>query len=141
MPMLFARLGRMPPDARRGWAAALLAAALTLHDLEEAVGYPAIRPAILEVLPSAPPPEAFWASLAVVTAGGLLAVLWAGSGRVSGAKALTLRAIAGVLLVNVLVPHVPAAIVLGGYAPGVVTAVVVNLPACVLALRLLRERS
>jgi len=128
----------LPSDIRRRQAAALLAAALTLHDLEEAVAYPAMRPAILELWPFAPPAEAFWAALAVVTAGGLLAALWAGSGRASGAKALTLRAIAWVLLINVVLPHAPAAVVLGGYAPGVATAVLVNLPACLLALRLLR---
>lgn len=32
------------------------------------------------------------------------------------------------MLVNVVVPHVPAAIVFRGYAPGVVTAVLVDLP-------------
>ena len=32
------------------------------------------------------------------------------------------------VLVNVMVPHVPVAIVFRGYAPGVVTAVLVNLP-------------
>ena len=32
------------------------------------------------------------------------------------------------LLLNVFIPHVPAAIALGGYAPGVATAVFVNLP-------------
>ena len=32
------------------------------------------------------------------------------------------------MLVNVVVPHIPAAIIFRGYAPGVVTAVVINLP-------------
>ncbi|HEY0650569.1 HXXEE domain-containing protein [Phenylobacterium sp.] len=127
-----------PTDTRRQRAAALLAGALMLHDLEEAVGYPLVRPAVLGLWPSAPPAEAFWTSLAVVTVVGVALALWAGSGRPSGGKALALRAIAWVLLVNVLVPHVPAAFTLGGYAPGVVTAVAVNLPVCLLALRLLR---
>lgn len=32
------------------------------------------------------------------------------------------------MLVNVFVPHVPASILFRGYTPGVVTAVLVNLP-------------
>jgi hypothetical protein len=40
------------------------------------------------------------------------------------------------VLVNVLVPHVPAAIMFRGYAPGVVTAVLVNLPVLALLTRL-----
>jgi len=44
------------------------------------------------------------------------------------------------VLANVLVPHVPAAIVFRGYAPGVVTAVLINLPVMsILAIRMLRE--
>lgn len=131
--------GHFAPDHRRGRAAALLAGALILHDLEEALGYPVTRPKLVAVWPAAPPPAALWVALAVVTAAGLLAALWAGSGAASGAKVATLRTIAWVLLVNVLVPHVPAAVVLGGYAPGVVTAVLVNVPACVAALKLLRR--
>lgn len=38
-----------------------------------------------------------------------------------------MRVVASVLLANVMLPHVPAAILLGGYATGVVTAVVLNL--------------
>jgi hypothetical protein len=37
--------------------------------------------------------------------------------------------------VNVFVPHLPAAWVLGGYAPGVVTAVAIQLPFSVFFLR------
>ena len=32
------------------------------------------------------------------------------------------------MLANVFIPHLPAAIFFGGYAPGVVTAIVINLP-------------
>lgn len=39
------------------------------------------------------------------------------------------------MLVNVVVPHVPAALFAGGYAPGVVTAVLVSLPVSLLYLR------
>jgi hypothetical protein len=39
------------------------------------------------------------------------------------------------LLVNVFVPHIPAAVALGGYAPGLATAVAINLPYSVYFLR------
>lgn len=131
----------MTPDRRRGLAAGLLAAALTLHDLEEAVGYPLKRAAVLGILPGAPPVAVFWTMLALVTAAGVGVALWAGRGPGSPAKAAALRTIAAILLVNVLVPHVPAAVALGGYAPGVLTAVALNLPAGLVALRLLRARA
>lgn len=125
------------PDVRRRAAAGLLGMALTLHDLEEAAGYPLTRPTLMSFWPAAPTAQAFWVALAVVTVGGLAVTAWAGSGTASAGKLTMLRAVAVVLLANVLVPHVPAAVVLGGYAPGVVTAVLVNLPVSVLALRLL----
>jgi hypothetical protein len=138
-PVLFAGLFPASADARRRRAAGLLAAALVLHDLEEALAYPVLRPAIREFLPFAPPVAVFWASLAAVTLGGVALAVWAGRGAGSTAKTATLRAIALILLANVLVPHVPAAIVLGGYAPGVAAAVAVNLPVCLFALALLRR--
>jgi len=36
---------------------------------------------------------------------------------------------------NVFIPHVPAAVALGGYAPGVATAVLINLPFSIYFLR------
>ena len=45
------------------------------------------------------------------------------------------------MLVNVFVPHLPAALWFRSYAPGVVTAVLVNLPLMsYLAVRALREQ-
>lgn len=45
------------------------------------------------------------------------------------------------MLVNVFVPHVPAALAFRGYAPGVVTAVLINLPVMsILARQAVRER-
>ena len=135
-PVLF-RLDALP-DTRRRRAAGLLAAVLVLHDLEEAVAYPRMRPAVLEVVPFVPPASVFWAALAVVTLAGVAAAAWAGRGAASVGKTAVLRTIAIILLANVLIPHVPAAVVLGGYAPGVITAVALNLPAALLALRLLQ---
>ena len=45
------------------------------------------------------------------------------------------------MLANVFVPHVPAAILFGGYAPGIVTAVLINFPLMtILAVGAVRER-
>jgi hypothetical protein len=44
------------------------------------------------------------------------------------------------MLANVFIPHIPASLILRSYTPGVVTAVLVNLPVMsLLAIRELRE--
>jgi Protein of unknown function with HXXEE motif len=43
--------------------------------------------------------------------------------------------ITSVFLANVFIPHIPAMILFGGYAPGGITAVLVNLPLTILALK------
>ena len=75
--------------------------------------------------------------LLTVGVGGLLA--WAASTHREAPARLAQRVVAAVILVNVIVPHVPAAIVLGGYAPGVITAVAINLPLAIWMLRNARE--
>jgi Protein of unknown function with HXXEE motif len=46
---------------------------------------------------------------------------------------------AAIYLANVFVPHIPAMIMLGGYAPGGFTALLLNLPLTVLVLRQARR--
>lgn len=112
----------------------LLLCAACLHNLEEAVAYPLVRPRSAQLLAAIEPsfrlpdPRDFHLALLLWTmvVGGLL--LWAATTRWDGQAWITIKAIAFVLLANILVPHVPAAIALGGYAPGVVTAVMLNLP-------------
>jgi hypothetical protein len=57
-----------------------------------------------------------------------LIIAFAATGRPTRIKAYLVAMVQAMLLMNVFVPHVPAAVVLGGYAPGVLTAVFVNLP-------------
>ncbi len=45
------------------------------------------------------------------------------------------------MLGNVFIPHVPAAILLGGYAPGIVTAVLLNFPIAGYVLSRLRLKT
>jgi hypothetical protein len=121
-------------------ASGLLLAALTAHDLEEGVGYGLQRPLLTERLPVVFPTPVVWAALVVVTAAGAALLLWAGSGPASPGRIAAVRAIAAILLINVLIPHAPLAWWLGGYAPGVITAVLVNIPVGLTALALLRRR-
>jgi hypothetical protein len=83
-----------------------------------------------------PSAGAFQAATALVTLAGL--VLTVVAVRRSRPGLVTL--LAAVMLVNVVVPHVPLALISGGYAPGVVTAVLLNLPVDLLwLLRYRRE--
>jgi hypothetical protein len=74
-------------------------------------------------------PASFQLALVAVSAAGLVTVLL---GRRWPFLPIVLAA---VMLVNVVLPHVPAAVALGGYSPGLVTAVLVNLPYSVWFLR------
>ena len=107
---------------------------MLLHNLEEGVAYSATRAGatrlVSRVWPDIrlPTPGAFQAALLLLTIGAGAIVLWAGMAKRQQAGWLVMRITAAVLLVNVFVPHVPAAIALGGYAPGLVTALTINLP-------------
>jgi len=116
--------------------AGALFAAFLLHNGEEALTYARVRPAT-EALTGfdLPAPSPFWAALVIVTIVGGAVLLWAGTGPDTAARRRALRLGAAILLLNVLVPHLPAAVLLGGYAPGVVTAVLVNLPLSLWVLR------
>ena len=119
------------PRLGRAGAAGALAGALTLHDFEEGVGYWALRPEIVRRTGwDLPDPAAFAAALIAVTVAGAALLAWSAIGRETGLKRGAQTLVAWILLLNVLAPHVPAAIWLGGYAPGVATAVLVNLPLC-----------
>ncbi len=122
--------------------AATLTFALCVHNLEEALTFERYRErssslvaAILGRRITIPTPSVFHEMLVAVTIAGLVAAIWAGSGIESAAKAHALTLFAGLLLANVFVPHIPAAIAMGGYAPGVLTAIGINLPVAALCLR------
>lgn len=124
--------------------ALLLAAAFAGHNLEEGFSYPAMRGDIaakahaLGVPWWSPAAIASSAALLTLTVAGLAAMLWAARGSATGAKRTVVRALAWVMLANVVLPHVPAAFVLGGYTPGLVTALAVNLPLTLWVLRATR---
>ncbi len=123
-----------------------LLGALCLHNLEEALTYGHYRERsgalVCELashcaeLPSAP---VFIGMLIGVTALTGAVVIWIVRGSSTQAKRLAIYAFAGLLLLNVFLPHVPAAYLLGGYAPGVLSAVLINAPIAILTIRHLRQ--
>jgi hypothetical protein len=93
--------------------------AVTLHNAEEAIWMPGWDAGHLAHLRVRPPGAAEILTALVM---------------------FTVAAFTVTYMSAVVVPHVPAAIVFHGYAPGVVTAVLINLPVMsILVIRMLRE--
>ena len=120
----------------------LLIAVIAAHNFEEWLTFPhfgeimSLVAAKIGIQSSAPPPP--WPvtqmALLLVTVIPALTILWASSRRASAVKSWAICWTASVFLANVFVPHIPASLILGGYSPGVLTAVLVNLPFCTLLL-------
>lgn len=132
---------------RRRAAGLLLISALALHNLEEGLAYSLMRGRVATLLHElgfgwwSPAPEMFALVLTILTLGVGALVAWAATGSTSGTKIGVLRVVAVVLLINVALPHLPAAAALGGYAPGVVTSLLINLPVSLWVLFRLRART
>jgi uncharacterized protein with HXXEE motif len=126
----------------RRWAIWLLPLVLALHNLEEGVFFPRYVPRVLSRLPAGVRDwigpvslREMGVALALATVIPLGISLWAAARPASRTALWLVLAMWATLLLNVAW-HVAAALVLfGGYAPGVATAVVLNLPLAVLALR------
>ena len=115
----------------------LVAAFAVLHDLEEALTIPRYAPAVRQRLSHVLPPTVLaatqnpswvYAALAVATVIPILVVLVATTRRSSRGAAWAVGFMQSLLLANVVVPHIPAAVAVGGYVPGLTTAVAINLP-------------
>ena len=122
----------------------LVAAFALLHNLEEAVTMPSFAPLMREHLSGFAPSGLlaatehlawFYIALIVATLVPFFVVLVAVKKPASRAAAWAVVLVQSIFLVNVFAPHVPAALVLRGYAPGVVTALALQLPFSVLFLR------
>jgi len=122
-----------------------LALVIALHNAEEGITAGAYLPRVREIIECVPalrergllPPSLprLYLALIVVTLVPALLIGWATTGRDSSVKREVVAVIAAALLWNVFLPHVSAMIVLRGYAPGGVTALVVNLPFCLYLFR------
>ena len=120
----------------------LFPVALALHNAEEAIWMPGWQSRHAAQLPLHPPGAfAFRLALVVLTLAAFVVTYYsARQGPGSIWAYLTFGSIVA-MLTNVFVPHVPAAILFRGYAPGVVTAAFINLPlSSWLVLRAVRER-
>lgn len=115
--------------------------AVTLHNAEEAIWMPPWSASHAAQLPVHPPGavEIIAALVAFTAAAFAVTYLSVRRGPESVWAYLTFGYIVA-MLANVFVPHVPAAIVFHGYAPGLVTAVLINSPVMsILVIRMLRE--
>jgi hypothetical protein len=122
----------------------LVFACVLLHNIEEGIAARSYLPKVgaflsgwvpAEVIGSLPTVEQFYGGLVGATLIPLALTAFATTGRPTRLKPYLVATIAAGLLLNVLLPHVPAAVALGGYAPGVVTALVLNLPVSLYFLR------
>jgi hypothetical protein len=116
--------------------------AVTLHNGEEAVWMPGWASQHAGRLPMHPPGALLVrvALIALVIAAFAVTYLSEREGPRSVWAYLLFGGIVA-MLVNVFVPHVPATLLFRSYTPGVVTAVLANLPVMsYLALRAVRER-
>lgn len=74
-------------------------------------------------------------ALVIVTLLPVAIIIWAATGLQRVYKDWAICWLASIFFINVFVPHVPASVLAAGYSPGVVTAVLVNLPLCLLLFR------
>ena len=127
------------PNPRVLWLVPIL---LALHNAEEALFFPRYLPFVISRLPggwqslAAPLTTGqVWAALAVVTAGAFAVAWWAVRRPASPAARWTLLLVQTTMLLNALWHVLTAAVLFGGYAPGLVTGVLVNLPFSIYLLR------
>ena len=123
----------------------MLALVIALHNTEEGITAGEYLPRVREIIERVPalrergllPPSLprLYLALIIVTVVPALVLGWATTGRDSSVKREVVAVIAAALLLNVFLPHISAMIVLRGYAPGGLTALVVNLPFCVYLFR------
>jgi hypothetical protein len=117
---------------------------VTLHNAEEALTFPRYLPRVAALLPSSVPAPTYpqmLVALGVATVIPILAAGWAHARPTSRTALWVLLLIQVVVLVNVVSHLVVATLVLHDYAPGLATALVLNLPFSVhLLRRAARER-
>lgn len=116
---------------------ALLAAAITAHNLEEWLTWRSFEGAsqdFREALGFARSMQPSWPetqiALVLVTIAPVALLVWANTGPHSKAKVWATSWIAAIFLINVFIPHVPQSVLAGGYSPGLLTATLVNFPLC-----------
>jgi uncharacterized protein with HXXEE motif len=124
------------------WAIWLLPLVLALHNFEEGVFFPRYLPRVLGRLPAGVRDwigpvtmHEMGAALVLASVIPLGFSLWAAARPDSRTALWLVLAMWATLLLNAVWHAVAALLLFGGYAPGVVTAVALNLPLSVLVLR------
>jgi len=102
--------------------------AVTLHNAEEAVGMPKWISAHRRQLPLHPGAGKIWLGLLLLTVAAFVFTYMCARNDKRSIWAYLLFGYVAAMLVNVFVPHIPATLAFGEYTPGVLTAVLVNLP-------------
>ena len=127
---------RRPGSDLLSWGIPL---ALVLHNLEEGLTFARYLPRVRQILPelvavAIPDALTLYAALIVATAVPIALGVLSRRARSAEWATFALLLVTAIVLVNVGW-HVTAAFVLHGYAPGVATAVTINLPLTVVVLR------
>jgi hypothetical protein len=124
-----------PDFVRLQWA---LPVAVTLHNLEEAIWLPSAANHF-DMLPRHMSPGRFRIGFGILTVAAYLITWFSVADGRESAWTYMFVAYTFTMFLNVFVPHLPAAIFLKSYAPGVVTAVLVNLPVTTVLLAAIWE--
>ncbi len=113
----------------------LLLISFLVHNGEEALTYPIYRQQSQALVREhfaagfvGPSASSFHGTLILVSLAAICAMIFASLHRQDAMARSLLRALAWVMLLNVLAPHAPAAFLMGGYSPGLITALILNLP-------------
>lgn len=126
----------------RRWAIWLLPLVLALHNLEEGLFFPRYLARVLGRLPAGirdwigpVNPGEMWIALALATGIPLAFSVWAVVRPASRTALWLVLAMWATLLLNAIWHMVAGLVLFGGYAPGLISAVALNLPVSVLVLR------
>ena len=115
--------------------------AATLHNCEEALWMPKWVSAHSRQLPMRPGAVKIWIGLLLLTLAAFAVTYLSAQKGKQSVWSYLLFGYAAAMLANVLIPHIPATLAFGEYTPGVVTAVLINLPVMsVLMFKAVREQ-
>ena len=115
--------------------------AVTLHNSEEALSMPKWVLAHGRQIPFHPGAARIWFGLLLLTLAAFAVTYLSARNGKESVWAYLLFGYMAAMLVNVAIPHIPATLAYGGYTPGVVTAILVNLPVMsILLFKAVREQ-
>ena len=116
----------------------LLVGAIAAHNFEEWLAFPSFELTTNSTLArlgidlQSDPWAVTQLALVIVTLLPAILVLFSATGRQNLVKDFLPCIVAGIFFANIFLPHIPLAILNGGYAPGVLTAVLLNMPVTIL---------